>query len=85
MMIESRLVVGAPSVSPTTITVQKGTTVTWTNAVGVQHAVTGDSNAIASSLLGSGATYPFTFNDVGEFSYHCDVHPTMTGAVIVAE
>ncbi|MCZ7399530.1 MAG: cupredoxin family copper-binding protein [Candidatus Methanoperedens sp.] len=69
--------------NPDTITIAKGTTVTWTNQDSVQHTVTGIGNDIDSPILSPGQTYSFTFNDTGTFEYQCHIHPTMKGKVIV--
>ncbi|MFL5734392.1 MAG: proprotein convertase P-domain-containing protein, partial [Chloroflexia bacterium] len=70
--------------NPTTITVNVGTTVTWTNGGGRSHTSTSDTAIWDSSLIGPGGTFSFTFNSVGSFAYHCNVHPTeMTGTINV--
>lgn len=71
--------------SPATITVKKGTTVTWTNEDSVSHTVTGDNGGPSSELIGQGDTYTYTFNEVGTFGYHCKPHPSMVGKVVVEE
>lgn len=72
--------------TPATITVKKGTKVTWTNNDSIAHTVTADSgNGLDSQLLSQGDSYSFTFDTIGEFSYHCAPHPNMTGKVIVTE
>jgi amicyanin len=74
--------------SPASITVKKGTTVTWTNRDAVQHTVTPDnpsSEFTSSSMLSNDESYSVTFNTVGSFTYHCQPHPQMTGTVIVTE
>jgi amicyanin len=74
--------------SPTTITVKKGTTVTWTNQDSTKHNVAPDtetSDFKASELLAKGQTYSVTFNTVGTFSYHCTPHPYMKAQVVVTE
>ncbi|MFA6042712.1 MAG: plastocyanin/azurin family copper-binding protein [Patescibacteria group bacterium] len=63
--------------SPQTISVKKGTKVTWTNNDSVTHIIAGDKNEFASSRIAPGQTFSFTFNAVGSFPYHCDIHPTM--------
>ena len=35
------------------------------------------------TLHDAGATFTFTFEDKGTFDYFCDVHPSMTGSVVV--
>ncbi len=67
--------------NPDTITVTKGTTVTWTNKDSAQHTVTG--TAFTSETLGQGQTYSYTFNEAGTFEYHCRFHTSMLGKVIV--
>jgi len=79
------------SFSPATITVKKGTTVTWTNKDSVGHNVVSDSDAPAggppktASLLSKDQTFSFKFDTVGTFSYHCAPHPFMQGTVEVTE
>ena len=71
---------------PANITVKKGTTVTWTNKNDTAHKVTGKTaNGPKSETLNKDDTYSFTFNEVGEFSYFCELHPSMTGKVTVTE
>ncbi|WP_241777745.1 cupredoxin family copper-binding protein, partial [Streptomyces sp. CT34] len=68
--------------SPSTLTVSKGTTVTWTNEDRAPHTVTG-SGGLNSPTLGSGGSYTFTFKTAGTFSYYCAIHPSMHGTVVV--
>ena len=55
--------------SPSTLTIQKGANVTWTNYDSVQHHVVSDSSAFSSPLLNKGDTYTHQFNNSGSFSY----------------
>src|SRR5438105_14727565 len=73
--------------SPASITVKKGTTVTWTNKDGTQHDVVENDgqDGPKSKLLAQGESYSFTFNTVGSFKYICSIHPHMTGGVTVTE
>jgi plastocyanin len=71
--------------APGTITVKKGTTVTWTNEDSVAHTVTGENGGPDSELLDQGQSYSFTFNEAGTFEYFCKPHPNMVGSVIVEE
>lgn len=73
--------------TPSQITVQKGETVTWTNNDNTAHTVTDDlSNAggPASGDIQPGSTYSFTFNKTGSFQYHCSIHPSMRGTIVVS-
>lgn len=75
------------SFSPAALTVAKGTTVTWTNNDTVGHTVTETDGQTgpASATVAPGKTYSFTFATAGTFKYHCSIHPTMTGTVVVTE
>jgi len=70
--------------SPSELTIKKGETVTWTNKDPTSHTITSDSgDELDSGPLSSGGTYSHTFNNVGTFDYHCSIHSTMKGKVIV--
>jgi len=71
--------------SPTSLTVKKGTTVTWTNNDSVPHTVTGDNGGPSSGSISSGTSYSYTFTTTGTFAYHCTIHPSMHGTVVVTE
>lgn len=68
---------------PDTVTIGAGGTVTWTNKDSTTHTVTSDSGAFNSGNFGPNGTYSFTFKDKGTFSYHCVIHSSMKGKVIV--
>ena len=74
--------------SPETLTIKKGTTVTWTNQDDARHDITpvGDASDFErSELLEQGESYNFTFNTVGTYEYICSPHPYMTGTIEVTE
>jgi plastocyanin len=72
--------------SPASITVKKGTAVTWTNNDDVAHTVTADSgNAFDSGNMNKGKTFSHTFDTAGTFAYHCMYHSNMHGKVTVTE
>jgi len=66
---------------PAEITVTAGTTVTWTNKGSVKHDIT--SAGIIDHDLNPGETFSFKFDTPGTYDYHCDIHTSMTGKVIV--
>jgi plastocyanin len=68
---------------PAELRVKKGTKVTWTNLNLSGHTITSDNGAFASGNLSQGKTFSHTFNTAGTFTYHCALHPSMTGTVIV--
>ena len=69
------------SFNPTTLTVKKGTTITWINNDSVPHQI--KSSSFNSSELTKGQSYSFTFSKVGTFDYFCAIHPSMTGKIAV--
>ena len=75
---------------PETLTVSKGTTVTWTNGDSTLHTVTSGSaesgnsgTEFDSSYLAAGKTFQHQFSSSGTFDYYCTLHPYMKGKVIV--
>lgn len=71
------------SFSKTSLTITKGTTVTWTNNDNTTHTVTADDNSFNSGDITAGYSYTKTFNATGTFPYHCIYHSTMKATVIV--
>jgi len=69
---------------PSLIIVPPGTTVQWVNNGTMTHTVTSDTGLWDSGPLAPGAGFARTFPDLGLYSYHCSLHPTMIGAVLVA-
>lgn len=69
--------------NPNTLTVKAGTNVTWVNQDSAIHDVASDSGAFASKDLAKGESYTHNFTKPGEYSYHCNEHPSMTGKIIV--
>src|SRR5215218_4574180 len=67
------------------IEITVGTTVTWTNNGDAPHTVTADDESFGSDTLNNGDSFSFSFTEVGEFAYHCAIHPRMTGVVVVTE
>src|SRR5829696_6961642 len=70
---------------PASLEVPAGTTVTWTNGGAAPHTVTADGGAFDSGRLAPGATFSQTFDTAGTFTYHCEIHPQMTGTIVVTE
>ena len=68
---------------PETVTIRTGESVTWTNEDSANHTVVGDSGGFESDDLAKGDTFSFAFATPGTFAYHCSIHPSMKGTVIV--
>ena len=72
------------SFQPSRIEVRVGDVVTWTQRDNVTHTVTEDDGLFDSGTLpDEGMTFDFTFTESGEYSYHCEIHSSMTGVVTV--
>jgi len=70
--------------SPTSVNITAGSAVTWTNTGQAQHTVTSDTGAFTgSAALAPGSKFMVTFSTPGTFAYHCSIHPTMHGTVVV--
>ena len=69
--------------SPTSITISKGTTLTWTNKGSDTHTVTSDDALFGSGDLAGGDTFTHNFDSIGTFPYHCTHHAGMNGSVKV--
>lgn len=74
---------------PATVTVAVGTTVTWTNRDSTSHTATADgadgtgAPRFDTGQIGRLTFGRHTFTEAGDYPYHCDLHPTMTGMVHV--
>ncbi len=72
--------------TPSDFTAVVGATITWTNTGAVAHTVTADDGAsFDSGNLDPQATFSFTPDTPGTFSYHCTIHPWMTGSFTVTQ
>lgn len=71
------------SFQPEVLKVKVGAKVTWTNDDTVAHTVTADTNSFASGNLQPGGSFSFTFTRPGTYAYHCSIHPSMHGSVVV--
>lgn len=60
-----------------------GSNVTWTNQDTAPHTVTADDAQFDSGRLASGASYSRVFDAAGTFAYHCAIHPSMKGTLVV--
>lgn len=71
---------------PSVITVKSGTTVTWVNQDGAPHTIVFDAGAPASfssETLATAGSATYTFAKAGTYAYHCSIHPSMKGSVVV--
>ena len=57
----------------------------WTNAGVAPHTVSAKDGSFGSEMLAAGASFEQTFTTPGSYAYLCQVHPEMTGTVVVTE
>jgi len=67
---------------PKELTISAGDTVTWINNDPMLHNV--DLGSLGKSPdMRKGETYSMTFDKPGTYDYECNIHPGMTGKIIV--
>ena len=57
--------------------------VTWNNSDSPTHTVTFD-NGPDCGTIASGASQTVQFATAGTFAYHCRIHPSMKGKIVVS-
>jgi plastocyanin len=71
--------------SPDPIQAKVGDVVTWTNSGPSGHNPTLDNDPTCTTgVIASGATGSLTFTAAGSFAYHCQIHPSMKGTIVVS-
>lgn len=69
----------------TALTVKPGATITVTNKDSADHTVTADSGNAFNVRVAAGATATFTAPaKAGTYAYHCTIHPSMHGTLVVS-
>jgi plastocyanin len=60
----------------------KMVTVTWTNDDSVTHTVTSDTGGLFNATVAPGQTFTYAVPATpgATYSYHCSIHPYMTGS-----
>lgn len=66
-----------------TLTVARGTRVTWVNCDPDIHTSTADNNLWDSGAINPEGTFQRTFDAAGSFPFHCTPHPGMKATIIV--
>lgn len=79
----NEVIIQAMAFIPQTMTVPVNTTVKWRNRDSVAHTVTSDTAVWDSGTIPVGGTFSFPFTAVGTYHYHCTIHPSLTGTIIV--
>jgi plastocyanin len=72
--------------NPSTVNLNKGSSLTWTNEGSAKHSVSIHSPAgaqVKDDDVAPGATTSYTFNDVGSYHVFCKYHSQMVMSVTV--
>jgi plastocyanin len=69
--------------APSSVTVNAGDTVTWSNEGPTPHSATADDGSFDTGIYGDGQSRSHTFEQAGTFRYFCTPHPQMRGTVTV--
>lgn len=74
----------AKDFSLTSIAVAPGAAVKVENEGSAPHTVTADDAAFDSGTVSGGSSGSFTAPDTpGDYAFHCEIHPSMTGTLTV--
>ena len=67
------------------VVVQVGGKVIWQNQDTAPHTATADDGSFDTGTIEKGKIGSETFKEAGNFTYFCEIHPTMHGTVEVVE
>jgi plastocyanin len=77
---------GANSYNPSPTTIKAGQRVIWKNTDTRTHDAVQDANTFAVPAIPAGAqSDAITLSTPGTFTYHCGIHPSMTGTITVTQ
>jgi plastocyanin len=68
---------------PPTLSINPGSTVTWTNDDSFAHSIVANDVSFHSDDIGQSETFEHVFDTPGEFTYVCGIHPQMSGTITV--
>ena len=81
---DQSVTIDAFAFAPAETSLTIGSTLVWTNAQsGVRHTASSVDGLWDSGVLSTADSFGFTFNQVGDFAYQCNIHPSMRGVVHV--
>jgi plastocyanin len=70
--------------SPQSVTVHVGDTVTWSNADLQSHTATADDGSWNTGTIAGNGSKSVTVTSAGTFTYHCNIHRSMTATLVVS-
>jgi plastocyanin len=69
--------------TPNSLTVNAGSTVTWTNMDDEPHTVISDTGMFKSGGMDTNESFSFKFQTPGTYHFTCSIHPRMVGTIVV--
>jgi plastocyanin len=75
---------GAASFAPNPVTMLAGQSLSWKDNDGVTHRLVADDASFDTGNISGGATSIAVMPHAGATSYHCSIHPSMTGTINAA-
>jgi plastocyanin len=79
----SSIVIDKFSFAPSPASVAPGTTVTWTNLDDEPHNIVSTEQRFKSAVLDTADQFSHRFDAPGVYRYFCQLHPQMTGQIVV--
>jgi plastocyanin len=68
---------------PQSATINVGESVTWLNNDGFNHTATADAGAFDTGAIPASGNKTVSFAVAGTYAYHCSIHTTMKGTIVV--
>ncbi|HXD74308.1 MAG TPA: plastocyanin/azurin family copper-binding protein [Vicinamibacterales bacterium] len=81
-MVAGASLLTSTAYSPGSLTVARGSSVTFVNNDNTSHTATA-SGQFDTGLINPGSSKTVTLSTAGTVTYHCTIHPGMTGTLIV--
>ena len=82
MLTTHQLQISGYQFLPSNLEIKVGDTVEWINNDPTTHTITFDNGEIDQQLA-NGETLSHTFSTAGEYSFHCRIHSSMKGIIVV--
>ncbi|MBA83182.1 cupredoxin domain-containing protein [Thalassobius sp. S69A] len=68
---------------PAVLTISAGDTVVFTNMDGAPHTATAKDGTFDTGRLNRNKQSALEFGSAGTYAYYCEIHPRMTGQIVV--
>jgi plastocyanin len=83
--LAANVTISAAGFVPSTVTINQGDTVTWTNTDVANHQLAGNKAGLSSPVLSTSQSYSFVFKDAGNFPYQDALNKKLKGVVVVTK